>query len=147
MHAFAPFSDLKIFVNNYFSFFSLQTSEQNLVSIHLKTSPETSKFYFGITQRFNFAMVFSPREKVSNSATQAKAAPKKVHVALSLCDSSCCSQRLDLADMDFRNRSNVLNMVFVNFNSLSSAVVRVAADIITPVIIIFLLAVRFLFSD
>ena len=34
---------------------------QNLVSIQLKTSPETSKFDFRITQRFNFPMVFSPR--------------------------------------------------------------------------------------
>ena len=33
---------------------------QNLVSIQLKTSPETSKFDFRITQRFNFPMVFSP---------------------------------------------------------------------------------------
>ena len=35
---------------------------QNLVSIQLKTSPETSKFDFRITQRFNFPMVFSPRK-------------------------------------------------------------------------------------
>ena len=33
---------------------------QNLVSIQLKTSPETAKFVFTITQRFNFRMVFSP---------------------------------------------------------------------------------------
>ena len=31
---------------------------QNLVSIQLKTSPETSKFDFRITQRFSFPMVF-----------------------------------------------------------------------------------------
>jgi len=33
---------------------------QKLVSIQLKTSPETSKFDFRITQRFDFPMVFSP---------------------------------------------------------------------------------------
>ena len=33
---------------------------QNLVSIQLKTSTETSNFDFRITQRFNFPVVFSP---------------------------------------------------------------------------------------
>ena len=40
---------------------------QNLVSIHLKTSPETSKFDFRVTQRFNFPMVFSPSWSFSAS--------------------------------------------------------------------------------
>ena len=39
---------------------------QNLVSIQLKTSPETSKFEFRITQRFNFPMVFSPVQVLTN---------------------------------------------------------------------------------
>ena len=38
---------------------------QNLVSIQLKTSPETSEFDFRITQRFNFPMVFSPLKRTT----------------------------------------------------------------------------------
>ena len=40
---------------------------QNLVSIQLKTSPETSKIDFRITQRFNFPMVFSPGGRASSA--------------------------------------------------------------------------------
>ena len=36
---------------------------QNLVSIQLKTSPETSQFDFRITKRFDFPMVYSPARR------------------------------------------------------------------------------------